>query len=288
MRFLKSILKLMRVHQWVKNLFIFLPLFFNQQLTDIPALINCIITFIGFSFVASSIYCFNDIYDVESDKVHPTKRKRPIASGAISKNTAIVIMIICCAIGLLIIKLGKISDKVLVVTAFYFVMNLAYTIKLKQISIIDAFIIAFGFVIRIFLGGAATGIMLTNWIVIMTFLLALFLAFAKRRDDVIIYNRTQVKARSNVVNYNLDFLNAILNITATVTIMAYLMYTVSEKVMTRFKSQSVYLTSLFVMAGLFRYLQITMVDSKSGSPTKILLKDRFIQACIIGWLLLFA
>lgn len=287
MNTLKNMLKLMRIHQWVKNLFIFLPLFFNQQLTDIHALTNCIIAFIGFSLVTSSIYCFNDIADVEADKTHPTKHTRPIASGEMSKSTGFTLMGICLAAGIAVLLLGQFSYQTLGVTAIYFFMNLAYTLKLKHYSIVDAFIIALGFVLRIVLGGVSTGIFLTHWIMIMTFLLALFLAFAKRRDDVIVYHATKVKARKNVVNYNIDFLNTILNITATITVMAYLMYSVSEEVIVRFKCNSVYLTSLFVIAGIFRYLQITMVFEESGSPTKILLRDKFIQLCILGWGLSF-
>lgn len=273
----------MRVHQWVKNFFIFLPLFFNRQLTDVHALTNCIIAFMGFSLVASSIYCFNDIADLEADKTHPTKSKRPVASGSISKGMAYGIMAACLAAGIAILLTGQYAYSTVGVTLIYFIMNLAYTIKLKHYSIVDAFIIALGFVLRIVLGGVCTGIFLTHWIVIMTFLLALFLAFAKRRDDVIIYKATRIKARMNVVNYNLDFMNTILNITATITVIAYLMYSVSEEVTARFKCNSVYLTSLFVIAGVFRYLQITMVFEESGSPTKVLLRDRFIQLCILGW-----
>ena len=287
MNTLKNTLKLMRIHQWVKNLFIFLPLFFNRQLTDVHALTSCIIVFIGFSLVASSIYCFNDIADLEADKIHPTKHKRPIASGSISKSGAYIIMIACLATGIAILTADKFRYQTISVTAIYFFMNLAYTVKLKHYSIVDAFIIAMGFVLRIVLWGVSTGIFLTHWIVIMTFLLALFLAFAKRRDDVIVYRTTNVKARKNVVNYSVEFLNAILNITATITVIAYLMYSISEEVTARFKCNWVYLTTLFVIAGIFRYLQITMVFEESGSPTKILLRDRFIQLCILGWGLSF-
>lgn len=283
MNALKNIVQLMRIHQWVKNLFIFLPLFFNRQLTDLHALGNCVITFIGFSLVTSSIYCFNDIADLEADKLHPVKCKRPIASGAISKGIAYLIMLACLVAGMLILLQDQFGYRTTAVAAIYFFMNLAYTIRLKHYSIVDAFIIALGFVLRIVLGGVSTGIFLTHWIMIMTFLLALFMAFAKRRDDVIIYRATKVKARKNVINYNVDFLNTILNITATITVMAYLMYSVSDEVTARFKCNSVYLTSLFVIAGIFRYLQITMVFEESGSPTKILLRDRFIQLCILGW-----
>jgi magnesium-transporting ATPase (P-type) len=136
-------------------------------------------------------------------------------------------------------------------------------------------------------GGAATGINLSEWIIIMTFLLALFLAFAKRRDDVILYENTGVSHRKNTNRYNLEFMNQVITVLATIIIIAYIMYTLSPEVIGRLKSKHIYFTAIFVLMGIIRYLQVTIVDLKSGSPTKILLRDRFIQCCIIGWVGLF-
>ena len=140
---------------------------------------------------------------------------------------------------------------------------------------------------RIILGGVATGIILSHWIIIMTFLLALFLAFAKRRDDVVMYENTGVKVRKNVNRYNIDFMNQAITIVATITVIAYICYTVSPDVVARIKSPYLYMTSIFVLLGIMRYLQLTIVDIKSGSPTKVLMKDHFVQSCIIGWILTF-
>ena len=169
----------------------------------------------------------------------------------------------------------------------YFVMNLAYTLKLKHYPLIDVFIIALGFVLRVVVGGIATDIYLSHWIILMTFLLALFLAFAKRRDDVMIFTQTGVEARKKTKRYNLEMLNLILAILATVTIVCYIMYTVSAEVIERFHNQYVYVTSVFVLIGIFRYLQLTLVDIKSGSPTEILIKDFVIQSCIAAWMVTF-
>lgn len=170
---------------------------------------------------------------------------------------------------------------------FYYAMNIAYCIRLKQIALVDVFIIATGFVLRIAIGGVATHIHLSHWIILMTFLLALFLAFAKRRDDVIIYEGTGVKPRANVNRYNLVFMNQAISIVASVTMVCYIMYTVSEEVIRRMDNSLLYATSVFVLAGLMRYLQLTIVDAKSGSPTRVLMKDRFVQYCILGWIVLF-
>jgi 4-hydroxybenzoate polyprenyltransferase len=167
-------------------------------------------------------------------------------------------------------------------------MNLVYCVRLKQIAVVDVFIIAIGFVLRVLIGGFATGIYISHWIVLMTFLLALFLAFAKRRDDVVMFESTGMKARKNVDRYNLDFMNQVIGVIASITMVCYIMYTVSEEVVRRLHCQYVYVTAIFVLAGIIRYLQVTIVDVKSGSPTKVLMKDRFLQLCILGWIATFA
>lgn len=286
-----AIVKLLRPEQWVKNGFVFLPLFFDRHLLEWEYLLLGLLAFIAFCFIASSIYCFNDIYDVEADRKHPKKCKRPIASGAISKIGGSFVMAVCVILSAVMIALefiflGCLSYLWLIILT-YFVMNIAYTIRLKNVAILDVFIIALGFVFRVVAGGLVTGIYISHWIILMTFLLSLFLAFAKRRDDVVIYQETGVLARKNIGRYNLDFMNLAMTIVAAMTMVCYVMYTVSDEVMERMGSRYLYITSVFVLAGIIKYLQITLVDVKSGSPTKILLKNRFIQACIAGWILTF-
>lgn len=285
----KSIILLMRPHQWLKNLFVFAPLFFGGQLTQWIYLYQAIIVFVAYSFMASSVYCFNDIRDIEADKAHPKKCSRPLASGAISITTAYFTMFILLfpAIAIIYFFLKVATWEIIGITGIYYLMNIAYCVKLKRCPIVDVMIIATGFVLRIFAGGVATGIELSEWIVLMTFLLALFLAFAKRRDDVALFQNTKVQPRHNTNRYNLEFMNQVITSVCTITIVAYIMYCVSPEVTERFHNRYVYLTAIFVMAGIIRYLQLTIVDAKSGSPTRILMKDRFIQICIAGWIVAF-
>ena len=287
-----SILKLLRPQQWVKNLFVFLPLFFDRHLFDVEYLLPCVLVFFAFCFAASGIYCLNDIIDVEADRKHPEKCKRPIASGAVSQRAGYIIMAVCFIISLALLAFIHRPDGrnglLFLVIGGYVVMNIAYSLKLKQLAIIDVFIIAIGFVLRVLAGGMATGIFLSHWIVLLTFLLTLFLAFAKRRDDVVALEKSGVAMRQSVNRYNLPFMNLAISIIASITMVCYIMYSVSPRVVERFNSPYVYLTSLFVLAGIIRYLQITVVDMQSGSPTKVLLKDRFIQGCVICWLVTFA
>ncbi|GHT06633.1 decaprenyl-phosphate phosphoribosyltransferase [Bacteroidia bacterium] len=264
-------------------------MFFNGQLGNIQLLYACFIAFVAFSLAGSSIYCFNDIWDVEADRKHAKKCRRPIASGAIATTEGYVIQMVCLAASILILSLwGGESKYVLAgLILFYYGMNMAYCLILKRYPIVDVMVISIGFVLRVLAGGFATGIYLSEWIILMTFLLALFLAFAKRRDDVVLYQNTGIQPRKNTHRYNLDFINQVMTVVSAITIMAYIMYTVSPDVTQRFNSQYVYLTSVFVLAGIIRYLQVTIVDLKSGDPTKILMCDRFIQLCIIGWILSF-
>lgn len=289
---MKDIIKLLRPYQWLKNLFVFAPVFFNGSVLDIDYLLPSFMVFFSFCMAASSIYCFNDIYDAETDRMHPIKRNRPIASGAVSKNMGYYLMIICLVLSIIMIFSfcwHSDSARIIIFTLilFYVLLNIAYCVWLKHKAIVDVFIIAMGFVIRIYAGGAATGIELTNWLVLMTFLLALFLAFAKRRDDVAMYETTGKVVRDNITRYTLDYMNQVIGIIASVTMVCYIMYTVSPEVIDRFHSSKIYLTSVFVLAGIVRYLQVTMVDVKSGSPTKVLLHDKFIQSCVFGWILSF-
>ncbi len=286
---MKSIILLLRPHQWLKNLFIFLPLFFDRHALELQYIMPAIAAFFAYCFTASSIYCFNDIFDRDADRLHPKKCRRPIASGAISVRGGYALMLLMLGMGLAAARLlpSAIRLEASGILLFYYVMNIAYCARLKQIALIDVFIIATGFVLRILIGGIATGICLSHWIVLMTFLLALFLAFAKRRDDVVIYEGTGAKPRANVNRYNLAFMNQAISIVASITMVCYIMYTVSEDVIRRMESPLLYTTSVFVLAGIMRYLQLTIVDAKSGSPTRVLMKDRFVQCCILGWIIMF-
>jgi len=281
-----AVLRLMRPEHWTKNLFVFLPVFFNGQIFDVPALLACAAVFAAFSFAASSVYCFNDIYDLEADRQHPTKRNRPLASGAVSVKTAYAMAAACFLMSLpaLLLFDGRTRYALIAFVLLYYATNVAYSAWLKQFAIIDVVIVSVGFVLRVWAGGIAAGVQPSEWIIIMTFLLALFLAFAKRRDDVILYENTGVSHRKNTARYNTEFMNQIITVIAAVVMVAYIMYTLSPDVIKRLGSKYIYLTSVFVLMGITRYLQVTIVDSKSGSPEKILLRDRFIQCCIAGWI----
>lgn len=279
-----KILDLIRVKQYIKNIFIFLPMFFSLNLFDVNLLIKTSIGFALFSMVASSIYILNDIKDIKEDKTHPIKQKRPIASGEIGFKFAILLMLNLLLVGL--VGAYFLNLKFFIILSIYFLMNLAYSLKLKHIAILDIFIVSLGFVLRLFAGGAIGNIYCTNWIIIMTFLLALFIALAKRRDDILL-NNAGLSTRKNIDGYNLDFVNASLGIITTITLMAYIQYSISIETINRFHSTYVYLTTIFVLLGFLRYLQITLVENNSGSPSDLVLKDKFLILTILSWVISF-
>lgn len=285
---MKKTLLLIRPQQWIKNGFVLIPMFFGGRLLNVDDVIASVVTFFAFSCAASAIYCFNDIVDVDADRRHPVKCRRPIASGAVSVPTAYALMAVLALLSaLLLFFLPQRAGETAGIVAFYFLLNMAYCLWLKRHAIIDVCTVAFGFVLRILAGGMACDVAVSNWLVLMTFLLALFLSFAKRRDDVLRMNETGEPPRRNTIRYNLTFVNQAITISGTVTLVCYIMYTVSPEVVSRFHAPYLYLTSIFVLVGLLRYMQLTVVDEVSGDPTKILLRDRFTQAIVVAWIMAF-
>lgn len=285
---MKAILKLTRPYQWVKNVFVLLPLIFGGSLLDAFEVYQAVIAFMAFSFIASAVYCFNDIIDVEADRRHEEKRHRPIASGRISIAQGYCIMAVCVALSFGACMLLRDNVELTAgAIGSYLVMELLYCLWLKRYAVIDVCILSMGFVLRIITGGFATDITPSHWLVMMTFLLALLMAFGKRRDDVIKYMNTGVAPRHNTKRYNLDFINQAITVSASVTLVCYIMYTVSPDVQQRLHCSYAYLTTFLVVLGLYRYMQLASVDGKSGDPTKLVLSDRLLQAVLAVWLLCF-
>jgi len=284
-----DLFRLIRPRQWVKNVFVFFPIFFGGHLLSGSHLLAALVTFAAFCLAASSVYCFNDVIDVEADRRHPVKRTRPVAAGKVSVTQAYVLMGLMIALALALVFLLPVPQRWSVggIILLYWLMNLAYCGKLKEYAIVDVCVISFGFVLRVLSGGEATGTYVSHWLVLMTFLLTLFLSFCKRRDDVIRMNRTGEAPRKNTIRYNLTFINQAVTITASVMLVCYILYTLSPEVTANFHTHYLYLTSAFVLIGLLRYIQLTVVDEKSGDPTKVIFRDRFIQLDVLALTLSF-
>jgi len=233
-----------------------------------------------FSFVASSIYIINDYVDIEKDKKHPEKKSRPLAAGTVSKQNAIILFIFLVSL-VVIGSLWLGNQKVGLILLAYFLMNIAYSFKLKQIAILDVMIIATGFLMRVLVGGYITGILISDWTILLTFTAALILALGKRRGELI-NTAIEGTTRKSLDGYNEPFVNAALVIACTVTIISYLMFTLSTEAQTNFHHYIIY-TFVFVFGGILRYLQQTFVYHKTESPTKLIFNDLFIQLLIIVW-----
>jgi len=280
----KDFVQLLRPHQYTKNLFIFLPAFFSGQMLQAKILTKCSISFVAFCMAASAVYIFNDIRDLEEDRAHPKKKFRPLASGKVSeKHAYMVMMALLVLVGLISYPWKGLITPILI----YLILNILYSYKLKHIAIVDVTIIAIGFVIRLTVGSIVTGISLTSWIEIMTFLLALLLGFAKRRDDLIICLNGSGRGRKSIDGYNLEFINVSMGAMSGVIIVAYIMYTLSPEIVLKFNSEKLYLTTIFIVLGILRYMQITYVENKSGSPSELLLSDRFLQVVLLCWMASF-
>lgn len=282
---MRPIVTLIRPKQWIKNFFLLIPVFFAGNLFQTERIGILGLGMIAFCLVASAVYIINDLKDIAVDRIHPLKRKRPLASGAVSNSTATVLLAILILVGLsLSYWLNPIFFYLI---GAYLALNVAYSFGLKNISIVDLFIVSLGFLIRIYSGGILAGVEVSHWLAIMILLLSLFLVLAKRRDDIVLQGKSQAIIRKTSSSYNLEFVNACLTIFAAVIVVSYIMYTVSPEVVDRFNSPYLFATTPFVIAGIMRYLQITIVEMNSGSPTSILVKDKFILTTIILWIISF-
>ncbi len=210
-------IKLLRLHQWIKNLLLFVPVFFAGQIQNIDLLLNILIGFLCYSLMASAVYILNDYFDIERDKLHPTKKNRPLASGEVSKSQAKIIFSILLLSSLIISYVININ--LTIILAIYMIMNVLYSIKLKHEPLIDITIIASGFLLRIFAGSIPFDILVSKWLIIMIFLSAMFIGIAKRRGELILEN--DAITRQSLIGYNLQFIDVAMMMMATVTIVCY-------------------------------------------------------------------
>jgi 4-hydroxybenzoate polyprenyltransferase len=277
----RNILVLLRVEHWVKNLFIFIPAFFAGHLFELEILERAFWGFFGFCLMASAVYVLNDLVDAPQDRNHPDKCRRPIASGSIRPPQARVILAVLLSMGLL--TSGLLGPEMLFYSVSYFLVNVAYSFSLKHLALIDVSLIGLGFLFRVLAGGIVTGVVVSQWLIVLTFLLALVLGLAKRRGEYIIA-MGENNFRKALEGYNLPFLDMAMVVCSTVSVVAYLMYCFSPEVAERIGSDKIFYTAFFVIVGILRYLQLTLVFNKTESPTRALLRDRFLQVVLMGWI----
>jgi len=278
---IKSYLKLIRTEQYIKNLFVFAPVFFGGKFFMYDAIFNTILAFVSFCLAASSIYILNDYCDIAEDQKHPVKCNRPLAAGIISKEKALALMTTLAVISILLALLT--SPSLLLIIGLYMSMNFLYSKWLKHITVVDVNIIAIGFLLRVLAGAIVANVEPSVWILLITYLLALFLGFAKRRADVLL-SLDGKEVRKNIDGYNLNFIDTVLSILAAVIIVAYILYTLSPEVQEHYRSHLIYVSVIFVVNGLLYYMKLTLVDKVTYSPTLIVLHNRVIQITLLCWI----
>jgi 4-hydroxybenzoate polyprenyltransferase len=278
-----AFIQLIRPSQWVKNLFVASPLLVTPAKVSSGNLLVVVMGVACFCLIASSMYVLNDLLDREADRRHPTKKTRPIAAGRISVGAAIIA-------GLVLFAAGGVSAAWLpngfgLWVLAYVILNLIYSTSLKHHPPFDVMAIAVGFVFRVEAGSVLVVVSPTVWILSCTLLLALFLALAKRRDDLVL--ELDQAHRRSLAGYSKQFLDVSISVVLGALLVSYIIYTTDAAVMQRMGTDKLYLTLPFVLLGVLRYLQATLVFERSGSPTDVLLTDKVMLGTVIAWVIVF-
>lgn len=279
-----AIIRLIRPLQWLKNGFVFAPLIFAKHLFDTDYTLKAFLAFVAFSLTSSTIYVVNDIFDREADALHPVKKNRPIASGEISVLMAIAIALSLLSAAFIVTQFLPIEF--LYIILIYVFIQLFYSYSLKHVVILDLFIIATGFMLRMIGGAYAIQVVISHWIVITTLFVSLFLAASKRRAELVMIQKQQIQTRRRVLQeYSVQFLDAMLIVTTTGMAISYSLYTMAEKTIAIFHSEYLIFTTVFVLFGIFRYLFLVMIKNEGENPTAILAKDAPTAINIFLWLI---
>lgn len=279
---MRHYLRLLRPLDWIKNSFVFAPLFFTPHLVTMETVSIVFLAFLIFCLAASSIYILNDVVDYEFDRLHEHKMNRPIASDQVSLSRAKILFVALSLVSL--IAAYYLQWAFFISVLVYYVLNIAYCVYFRAVSIIDICIIAAGFVIRVCAGAFIIQVFPSEWLLLCTGLLALFLGLGKRRDDVV--RNMNALHRKSLQGYNLPFIDASITVVLSALFIAYMTYSTLESTVLHLGTKHFYYTVPIVLIGIFRYLQITLVEQRSGSPTELLCKDRVLSSIVLCWILL--
>lgn len=270
----------MRPKQWTKNAIIFAPLIFSQNFLKTPLVLETFLAFAVFCALSGAVYIINDLLDIEQDRKHPLKCKRPLASGLLKPRTAVLFLISLlsssafCAVSLL-------NRQFVIIAAGYLVLQICYSAWLKHVVIIDVFCIASGFLLRVAAGAVAIDVTFSTWLFFCTILLALFLALSKRRHELVLLEDGAAEHRRILYEYSTGLLDQMISIVTTATLIAYILYTVSAETVAKFGSDKLKYTIPFVLYGIFRYLYLIYQKNEGGSPETALLNDRPILLTVV-------
>ncbi|HOK09740.1 MAG TPA: decaprenyl-phosphate phosphoribosyltransferase [Candidatus Hydrogenedens sp.] len=281
--FLVSLIKTLRVYQWTKNFLVFAALIFAGELLNLSSLIYSFIAFLSFCFAASSAYILNDIIDIEKDRLHPEKSQRPIPSGEISIPTAVFLTI---SLAILSLALGELLGlRFIFILLVYVFLTVSYSLIWKKFFLVDVLVLALGFVTRAVAGAVAINVVFSNWLIVCTLFLALFLGLGKRRSELLLLKDDAENHRSVLVYYTIEYLDQLLLIVSGGALITFTIYTCSPEVIQRLHTDRLYLTLPFVIYGLFRYLYLVRYHGEGSDPSNVLISDKPIILCVLLWAL---
>jgi 4-hydroxybenzoate polyprenyltransferase len=279
---IQEVVKSLRVQQWIKNFFVFAPLIFSQNVFNLPLLIKTIFAFVLFCLLSGAAYILNDIQDLEEDKLHPVKSKRPLASGRLKKNHALIAGVFLLLFGLAGAYLLNVHF--FIALLIYAILQIAYSGWLKHVVIIDVFLIATGYLIRVIAGGLAIQIQLSPWLFICTILIALFLALSKRRHELVLLDKNAEIHRPILKEYTPQLLDQMIAVVTASTVISYCLYTVSSETVAKFGTKNLLFTVPFVLYGIFRYLYLVHQKEEGGSPEALIIKDKPLLVDLFLWI----
>lgn len=278
-----DLVECMRPAQWIKNGFVLSALLFSANLSDPRMGLRALVAFAAFCLAASGIYLWNDSIDWRSDLSHPEKRRRPIPSGRLNVGLTMTVgsVLLLCGV-FAAFRLNAVCGVLLLI---YVAMNFVYSLWLKHAVILDLISIALGFVLRVMMGAAAIGVEASHWLLMCTFLLALFLGIAKRRQELVMLASDSARHRRVLVNYSLPWLDQAGTMLSGATLVAYALYTVAPETQQRFGTDHLIYTLPFVVYGILRYLHLIHAGDRTGNPTGALIADKQLLGCVAGWIL---
>jgi 4-hydroxybenzoate polyprenyltransferase len=278
---LKALLRSMRPTQWAKNLFVLAPLVFGHLLADRPAILRALLALAAFCLASSAVYLGNDIKDREEDRNHPLKRHRPLAAGTLPVAVAVVALVVLAGAAFaLALPLGTAFALVLGV---YIAQNVLYTGGLKHVVILDVMLISFGFVLRVLGGAAATGVQVSSWLLLCTIFLSLFLAFSKRRHEILLLAEGASSQRRVLDHYSAAFLDQMINVVTASSVVSYALYAVAPETVEKYHTQHLVYTIPMVLFGIFRYLYLMYQRPRERNPTEAILGDPPFLINLVLW-----
>ena len=269
---LLNYIKLIRVQQWVKNVFVFVPLLFSHNLFEREYFLITLFAFFLFSLASSAIYVINDLIDIESDRAHPSKKNRPLPSGAISKPAAVITFIVILTV--IALLLPNFNYDFIICIAAFIVLNVLYTFYFKHIVILDVFSIAAGFTLRVLGGAFVISVPLSSWLILTTMFISLFLGVMKRHSELTLSPVDEnSSSRKVLAEYSLNFADQMATVAAAGVIICYALYTVAARTVSVFSTENLIYTTPFVVFGIFRYMYLEYMSNKGENTTKIIATD---------------